>query len=210
MDTNPPNQFTFKPDAAESPQPVATADVSTKAPLIAEPMSKTAEPSPVQSTFSNSQSPTSLEPTPVVKVLSPRGVEYVFLTVSLFLAAIGLASTLIALVNNKTDFSVLALPTSILVVSVPLFGLLFMHTKRAELNNPNLKLDPSKRRSTQFTQIVAFLVSVFTLIGFVTFCFAKSSDQYKGSLVKIGLDALVLLVIAGGIGFYYWLDEHRQ
>ena len=148
-------------------------------------------------------------PQAVVRVLSPRGVEYVFLTIALLTGAIGLTSALISLVNGKTDFNVLEFPAATLLVSIPIFAWLFLRLKKAELLNPSLKLDPSKRRSTQFTQIVSFIITFFTLIGFVSIVFAKMAGQYGGSLVKVLLDVLVILLVVGGILVYYWRDEHR-
>jgi hypothetical protein len=151
----------------------------------------------------------SVVPQPVVQVLSPRGVEYVFLTIALFTGAIGLISVLIALVNGKADFSVLAFPVAILLVTVPVFTWLFLRLKQAELNDPSLASDASKRRSTQFTQIIAFIVCLFTLIGLVSAIFGKLSSNYNGSMVKVLLDVLVILLVAGGILAYYWADEHK-
>jgi len=148
-------------------------------------------------------------PMPVVQVLSPRGLEYVFLTINLFAAAIGLMGALIALVNGKTDFDVLALPTAMLLVAVPLFAFFFLRLKKAELLDPSLKQDPSKRRSTQFTQIVAYLIVFFSLIGLVSGIFASIAGQYSGSMLKLVLNVAVLAVVSGGILAYYWYDEHK-
>jgi len=153
--------------------------------------------------------PAAVIPQPVVKVLSPRGVEYVFLTICLFIGAGGLIGALLALVNGKTDFNVLAFPVAVLAVTVPIFAWLFLRLKKAEVRDFGLKLDASKRRSTQFTQIVTFIVALFTLIGCVSGIFTKLAGQYKGSLIKLALDALVILVVDGGILVYYWLDEHK-
>lgn len=152
--------------------------------------------------------PGQVNPSPVVKVLSPMGVEYVFMTISLFTAAGGLTAALLALVNGKTSFDVLAFPTALLVVSVPVFAVLFLHAKRHELRDPVLRQDPSKRRSTQFTQIVSFLVCLFTLIGLVSAIFMKLGGQSNQSLGKTALDCLVLIVVFGGMLAYYWRDEH--
>lgn len=152
--------------------------------------------------------PAPVEPQPVVHVLSPRGVEYVFLTIALFTAAIGLGSVLISLVNGEYGFDILAFPVATLLVSVPIFAWLFLRLKKAELVDPQLRRDPSKRRSTQFTQIVAFLVFFFTLIGFLTLLFMKMAGQYDASAVKLVLNTLVILLISGGLLFYYWRDEH--
>ncbi len=155
-------------------------------------------------------SSTNLTPQPVVQVLSPRGVEYVFLTIALITGAIGLISGLIELVNGKASFNALAFPAAVLLVAVPVFAWLFLRLKKAELANPSLALDASKRRSTQLIQILSFLTSFFTLISFVATIFAKMSGNYKGSMVKVVLDVLVILVVAGGILAYYWRDERRS
>jgi divalent metal cation (Fe/Co/Zn/Cd) transporter len=136
------------------------------------------------------------------------GVEYVFMTISLFAAAGGLTAALLSLVNGKISFDVLAFPTALLIVSVPVFALLFLHAKRQELRSPGLRQDPSKRRSTQFTQIVSFLVCLFTLVGLVSAIFMKLGGQSDGPLWRIALDCLVLIVVFGGMLAYYWRDEH--
>lgn len=148
-------------------------------------------------------------PVPVVRVLSPVGVEYVFLTICLFAAATGLVWALLALVNGKVDFEVMAFPAALLLVSVPAFAVIFLHLKKLELRQPALKLDPSKRRSTQFTQITSFLVSLFTLVGVIFSVFAKLGGQSGVSIGRVLLDGLVLLVVFGGLLAYYWRDEHR-
>ncbi|HSW66483.1 MAG TPA: hypothetical protein VLI54_05085 [Bacillota bacterium] len=151
-----------------------------------------------------------LNPMPVVRVLSPVGVEYLFLTILLFVSAGALMGILLLLVNGGTEFSSLAFPTATLVVSLPLFAVLFLRLKKMELRNPALQLDPSKRRSTQFTQAVAFIVSLFTLIGLVFSIFAKLGGQSSVSIGKAFLDALCVLAVAGGILYYYWRDEHKN
>jgi hypothetical protein len=113
------------------------------------------------------EQPATVAPIAVVRVLSPRGVEYVFLTIALFTGAASLTGDLISLLNGKTDFSVLAFPTAALVVSLPVFAWLFLRLKKAEFRNPSLKLDPSKRRSTQFIQITTFVICFFSGIGFL-------------------------------------------
>ena len=151
----------------------------------------------------------SLRPIPVVRVLSPVGVEYVFLTLTLLIGAGSLVAALLILVNGHADFGVLAFPVASLVVTVPLFATIFLHLKKQELRNPQLKLDPSKRRSTQATQIISFLVCLFTLIGFLFSVFSKLGGQSGMSVGKAALNALCILAVAGGILWYYWHDEHK-
>lgn len=148
-----------------------------------------------------------VQPTPVVKVLSPFGVEYVFQTIALFTAAVALIIVLLALVNGEGSFGVLSFPTAMLVTAVPIFAFLFLRLKKMELHNPALKLDASKRRATQFTQIVAFLACLFTLIGFLTAVFSSFSGA-EISVGKAALSALCILTVAGGVLAYYWREEH--
>jgi hypothetical protein len=150
-----------------------------------------------------------LMPQPVIQVYSPRGVEYVFMTITLFGGAIGLISALLSVVNGQYSFSVLAFPTAIMLVSMPMYAWLFLRLKAAELANPKLRFDASKRRNTQLIQITGFLVCFFTLIGLLVFVFSKMSGDFDGSIVKVLLNALVILVVSGGILAYYWRDEHR-
>ena len=147
-------------------------------------------------------------PMPVVQVLSPRGVEYVMLTIALFTAAIGLTSALLCLVNGQTSLMSLSLPAALLLVGLPVFAALFLRLKRAELKNPSLKLDQSKRRSTQTTQIISFLVSILTLVGLIVTIFAAIGGETE-SIGKAIASALIVFVIFTGILAYYWWDEHR-
>lgn len=151
-----------------------------------------------------------VQPQPVVQVLSPRGVEYVFLTIALFTGAFGLGAALIALVNGQTGFDVLSFPVSLMVVAVPVFAWLFLRLKKAELRDPSLALDASKRRSTQFIQIVTFLISFFTLISLVTIVLAKMAGEFDASIGKALLNVLVIEVLSTSILYYYWRDEHRS
>lgn len=150
-----------------------------------------------------------MAPSPVVKVLSPNGVEYVFMTIALFGAAIAFAVLLLQLVNGVLAFDALAFPTASLLVLLPVFSFLFLHLKKRELREPTLRFDASKRRSTQFTQIVTFITCLLTLIGFVFAILSKLANGLGISLVTVSLDALCILLISGGILFYYWRDEHK-
>jgi hypothetical protein len=148
-------------------------------------------------------------PVPVVRVLSPFGVEYVFMTICLFVGAIALITALISLANGKIDFSVLAFPAATLLITVPVFAVLFLRLKKLELKKPELKFDPSKRRSTQFTQITAFIVLLFTFIGLVFNVFMKLGGQGGLPILKAVLDTLCIVVVVGGILTYYWRNEHK-
>ena len=149
-----------------------------------------------------------LRPTPDVTVLSPFGIEYVFLTIALLLSAGSLIAVLLALVNGNFDASVLSLPAAVLTVSVPTFALLFLRLKKLELTLPELRFDASKLRSTQLVQIVTFVACLLAAMTFVFSVFASISGEGSLPFWKAALDALCVIVVAGGILAYYWRDEH--
>ncbi|HSW99771.1 MAG TPA: hypothetical protein VLH38_01920 [Patescibacteria group bacterium] len=153
--------------------------------------------------------PSQLSPVPTVRVLSPNGVEYVFMTIALVGAASAFAGILLLLVNANFSFDSLAFPTAVLIVLLPVFAALFLRLKKRELRDPGLRFDPSKRRSTQFIQIAAFAVCLLTLIGFVFAVLSKLGGSFESSIIKIFFDALCILFVAGGILAYYWRDEHK-
>lgn len=150
------------------------------------------------------------EPLAVVKVLSVRGLEYWMMTLALWVGAFSLTGVLLAVINGGSNFEVLAFPVSALVVSFALFAFFFLRLKKAELMNPSLRFDPSKRRMSQVTQILAYLAGFVSLIGIVYSIIAKLGGGYDGSVGKLLLDFVVILVVAGGILYYYWVDEHKR
>ncbi len=161
------------------------------------------------------QSPIQLEPTgtdqpiAVVKVLSVRGVEYGMMTIVLWAGAITLAWIILNMLNGSKGFNYVVVPTSALIVCVPVFGWFFFRLKRAELANPSLRFDPSKRRWSQITQIIAYTAVLLNLIYFVYIVLQHTSGGSGTSIGKALVNLLVILVIAGGILVYYWFDEHR-
>lgn len=150
------------------------------------------------------------QPIAVVNALSVRGVEYTMMMLNLWILAGALVWLAIAMLNGETGFSFLAFPAALLIVCVPVFSWFFVRLRRAELLNPELRFDPSKRRLTQFTQIVTFAACLFNLIAFVYLILAKIGGDNTGSLVKPLLDLVVVFVVAGGILAYFWADEHRN
>lgn len=198
----------MEPEHNNTPQPNNSVVSEAKDPTP-EPVKLLKGPEPVKLVDVPQPDLKTTLPMPVVRVLSPVGVEYVFLTITLFVGAIALTSALVALVNSKTDFSVLAFPAAVLLVTVPLFAVIFLHLKKLETNLPAMRLDASKRRSTQFSQIASFIACLVVTIGFVFDVFSKLGGQTGPSIVKAALDTLCVLVVAGGILVYYWRDEHR-
>lgn len=150
------------------------------------------------------------DPVPVVKVYSLRGVEYGMMTIALWFAASSLAWILVNIVNGSSNFNFLVVPVSILITSVPVFGILFLRLRRAELSNPGLRLEPSKRRWSQLTQFLAFIVCLVNLTFLVYSFLQHFANDGRNSITKAAGSSAIVLVVAGSILAYYWFDEHRN
>jgi hypothetical protein len=149
------------------------------------------------------------QPMPVVKVLSVRGLEYLMMSLSLWIADAALLWVVLALFNGEIGFSILAFPLATLLVTGPIFAYLFLRLKKAELLDPSLRYDPSKRRTTQFTQLFTFLVCIANVIGFLYVVINKIGGGTGMSIGRAFLNMLAILVVIGGVFAYYWIDEHR-
>jgi len=149
-------------------------------------------------------------PVPVVKVLSIRGVEYAMMSIFLWFAASSLIWLLVSLIMGNNSFNMLAFPISVLLVSMPGFAWLYIRLRKAELVDPSLRFEASKRRFSQITQIVAFLTCLSNLIALVYAVVSKIGGAGGVSIGKTIGSTLVVLVIAGGILAYYWHDEHKS
>jgi hypothetical protein len=148
-------------------------------------------------------------PVPVVKVLSVRGVEYAMMSILLWFGAGSLTIILVSLINGMSGFEALAFPLAVLLVCLPGFAFLFLRLRAAELANPELRLEASKRRFSQITQIIAFLTCFFNFVAVVYLFISMAGGTEIDSIGKVLGSAGVILVIAGGILYYYWIDEHR-
>jgi hypothetical protein len=149
------------------------------------------------------------KPIAVLEVLSVRGVEYGMMTLVLWVGAITLTWILLNMVNGSRGFDYVVVPTSALVVCVPVFGWFFLRLKKAELADPKLRFDPSKRRWSQITQILSYTVVLVNLIYFVYVVLSHFSKSHGSSIVKALVNLVVITIVAGGVLAYYWFDEHR-
>lgn len=131
------------------------------------------------------------------------------MTIALWIGAGAMIWALLVLINGLSSFAALAMPISLLLVSVPVFSVLFVRLKRAELINPDLRYEASKHRMSQITQVAAFLVCVFNTIVTVYAILISFSGGSGLSVGKSLLNLLVVVTVAGGILAYYWFDEHR-
>ena len=156
------------------------------------------------SEFSNSK-----ESVPVVKVWSVRGVEYAIMSFMLWFLAIAVNWVLVALVTGNAGFVELSPPLALLIVSLPVFAFFFLRLKKAELEQPNLKVESTKRRFSQITQIVAFSVTFISELTIVATLLAKLGGE-DTALLKPILSALMFMLVWGALFAYYWFDEHKQ
>lgn len=159
----------------------------------------------------------SQQPIAVVQNLSVRGFEYSIMFITLLLSAFSVGSLLHALVDsmfsgNETyaysdssgGFQTFAI--TLLIVSFPIFAYMFIRLKKAELRDPSIRRDPSRRKWTQFTQLACFIVGLIYAVTFIYFIIEGDDET---SLVKQLLHTVITLAIVGGIFAYYWREDHR-
>lgn len=172
-------------------------------------------------TMSPNMTTTSPDPIGVVKVFSTRGVEYYLMLITLTMSATALGTLLLSIAerlfsngpNVPYETGIMAFTSAALIVSFPIFAFLFLRLKKAELINPRLRLDQSRRRMVQIAIIVSFIVALFSTIGYL---FAFLAAAYGGSdyeVKDVGLmiaQVVIILGISGGIFAYFWLDSHRK
>ena len=163
----------------------------------------------------------STHPIAVVQNLSVRGFEYSIMFLTLWAGAFSLMWLAISFVNDLFDKAsgsysygvgntTNAFIITVLLVTFPIFAYMFLRLKRVEHNDPGLKLDPSRRKLTQMTQLVSFIVAIsFTIYFIYSIITPESSSAGADSIVKRLLQTLVALVVAGGIFLYYWREDRR-
>lgn len=168
----------------------------------------------------------SRQPIAVVSNLSVRGFEYMVMFITLLTTAFSvgmLAHTFIDSSFNKATNSysygeanpVSSFAITLLIVSFPIFAYMFLRLKKAEITDPSLRKDPSRRKLTQFTQLITFLFGMGYIIYFIYALITPERHSYYSvsnspGVLEQFLHTLVTLVIAGGIFVYYWRDEHRE
>jgi hypothetical protein len=165
-------------------------------------------------------------PGAVVATYSTRGLEYFIMLISLGIAASSVASLLHSSLdqlygstNQLYGTTLVSLSSAALVVTLPIFAFLFLRLKKAELENPMFKSDPSRKRAIQIMLVLTFLVGICNVISYLFAIFNGGKEDTAYSLVATGqgtgvvgnaLHMLITLVIAGSIFAYYWYDEHRR
>jgi hypothetical protein len=168
------------------------------------------------------------QPVAVVQNLTTRGLEYIIMFIALGVTALALASLLHSDVNNLMgngdagtlgNNNVVPMATAALVVALPVLAVLFLRLKKAETLDPELHLDPSRKRAIQLTLVITFLIGLGNIIYFVYGLMAGSSNANEYNVVgaqsvtgPLGnfIHLVITLIIAGGIFAYYWFDEHQK
>lgn len=159
------------------------------------------------------------QPIAVIQQRTTRGLEYIIMFIALGVTAIALGALLHSLVDNVfgftsdlTELTSYAVPA--LLVAMPIFAILFLRLKKAELAEPNIRTDPSRRHAIQLLLIVAFAWGLGRLIVYIYSLMNGGGDSYLGSNIAAPLGnflhTLVTVGIAGSIFAYYWADEHRE
>ncbi len=197
-------------------------------------------PSPVAVQPETSSMPQSSQPIAVVNTYTPRGVEYMIMFFSLWIAASSLGTLLHSIVDNAAPraedsyfsaaTSVLPLSSIALGVGVIVFALMFLRLKKAELNEPSIRLDSSRRRAVYLTVLVTFLIGMQKIVTYIYGLFnGGGSSGGIGDIIFGGFfgggqatepgtplylwdlaHLAITLGIAGLIFFYYWRDMHKD
>ena len=90
------------------------------------------------------------------------------------------------------------------------FAFFFLRLRRAELANPALRHEASKRRFSQLTQLVAFFTCFFNVVALVYTLVGIAGGTEVDSVGKLVGSTAIILAVAGGILAYYWADEHKM
>lgn len=158
-------------------------------------------------------------PVAVVSQLTTRGLEYTIMFLALGVTAIALGTVLHDTIDTVTgmpgDLSeVASFAAAALIVALPIFSVLFLRLKKAELAEPAIRNDASRRRAVQLTLIISFLWGLGRLIFYIfSLINGSGGGEVWGSNadpIANALHTLVTVGIAGGIFAYYWHDEHRK
>ncbi len=158
--------------------------------------------------------PTQSAPVTVVATRSTQGLEYLIMFISLWVAATSLAfllhGTVDGLFNNTGSLEeVLPLASTAILVTLPIFSLMFLRLKRSEQKNPNERNDPSRKNAIHLTLIVTFLLGLYNVITYL-YGFMGGHQDYETHVSPIAdlLHTVITLGITGSIFTYYWRDQH--
>ena len=195
-----------KADINQSPPniPQVTSSTWSAPEITAE--KDTSEPG---SLFNQNTNSNNNESMPVVKVWSIKGVEYAIMTFMLWAIAIAITWVVVVLINGSAGFVQLSAPLALLIVSLPIFAVFFLRLKKAELADSSLKTESTKRKFSQITQIISFIVVFFSLLAIVATILnaVGGESENAGKAISTGV---AFVVVWSALFAYYWFDEHRN
>ncbi len=102
-----------------------------------------------------------------------------------------------------TDADVVKFPLTALMVTLPLFLILFARIRRVEAKDPDVKRVAARVHLVQTTQGLCFIVLLVHTI-FALFQFVDGSDTMAQQLISW----FCTILIFGGIFSYYWAESH--
>lgn len=157
----------------------------------------------------------------VVKVVSYRstaGLEYLITFISLWVAAMSLASVMHSLIDtlvgNSDSFyeGIATFATSAMLVSLPIFIFMFLRLKKREIWEPVIRTDPSRKAAVQLTLIITFVIALGRTAYWIYQLMNVGNMPLVGnaSYLSETLHALVTVGVSGLIFGYYWVDDHRK
>ena len=154
------------------------------------------------------------QPIAVVSNWTTRGLEYVIMFIALGVAATSLGWIMHNFVDSALGQSGtlyeagVSFASAALLVTLPVFLVLFLRLKRAELKDSSIRQDTSRRRMTQLTLLVTFLIGLGHIVSYIYSLLNSAAADVSpaGNLIHM----IITVAIAGGIFFYYWRDEHRH
>lgn len=171
-------------------------------------------------------------PIAVVDQLSTKGFEYKLFAIALVLS---LVAIIMSINNLLYDTSNGSFYLSMLVVSLPVMVVFYLRLRRAELKDPALKKDPSRRKISQAIMVVTFLAIIIHSIAILfltisgeysrpacpSYDSSYSYNQYQSSqpadnctyndraLGKDFASLAVTYLFAGSIFYKFWRDEQK-
>ncbi len=148
---------------------------------------------------------------------SGSGFEYIIYFLALGVVAISTGAVLHSIVNALIDsekFSfyqeTIPVASAALLVAAPVFLAFMLRLKKKESKNPEVLLDPSRRRAVQLLLLVTFVVGVIKLVAYVYNILTigdVSAVDPQTSLLSETLHAVITIGISGGIFWKYFKEQ---
>lgn len=175
-------------------------------------------PPPPSATTAPAPATAPVAPIAVVTSLSTRGFEYWIMFLALGITASALGWVLHSLTDGAFSGgggfyeAGVSFASAALIVALPVFAFMFLRLKKAELAEPSLHNDASRRRAIQLTLIITFLIGISKIIWYMYSLFngnANAASEAASPGINL-VHSIITIGIAGGIFAYYWRDQHKK